>query len=541
MFSELGKIGKTSLGCLKFKGSRFRRLNDDIQIASIFGDREPFKSTGTPLTGKRQVRSLFALPITMSISSPFRKVLCAVPPTGKFIREDRCQTPIERLKTVALRSPIDLMYAAGAFQKVGLEVRLVDYPAEDKEWGDLERDLREFQPDILVLSITTPSLNADLKAAELAKKLNPNIITVAKGAHFNTLDVQTLEKSPSLDLALRGEYEETCEEIGRGTPFSEIKGLTWRDNGVIRRNEARPLPNDLDSLAFPARSLTRNELYIRPDTGEMQTTIITNRGCPFSCTYCLANQVSGLKNRYRSVENVIAEIKECVNVHGIRNFLFRSDLFTQNKKWVIELCNRIVEEKLDIEWASNSRVDTITPEALEAMKRAGCWVIAFGVEKGTNEALEAINKKATIEQAMKALEMTRAAGIKRSIYILIGLPNDDHAAVEKDIEFAKELDPDFLEIFYPYPFPGTALYREAVAAGLLEDGSIPVEAYGLPCMPTKHLTMEQLANLRTASLRKFYMRPSYIARTLRQTRSAKELGNYVKYGLVQLKQIITGA
>ncbi|MEO8376814.1 MAG: radical SAM protein [Candidatus Sumerlaeota bacterium] len=477
----------------------------------------------------------------MSTPSPYRKVLCAVPPTGKFIREDRCQTPIERLKTVALRSPIDLMYAAGAFQAAGLESKLVDYPAEDLVWADMEKDLREFQPDIVVLSITTPSLDQDLKAADLAKKLNPNVITVAKGAHFNTLDVQTLEKWPSLDLALRGEYEETCEDIARGKPFAEIKGLTWRDHGVIRRNDARLFPNDLDRIAFPARNLTHNNLYIRPDTGEMQTTIITNRGCPFSCSYCLANQVSGLKNRYRGVENVIAEIKECVNVHGIRNFLFRSDLFTQNKKWVIELCNRIVEEKLDIQWASNSRVDTITPEALEAMKRAGCWVIAFGVEKGTNEALAAINKKATIEQAKSALEMTRAAGIKRSIYILIGLPDDDIAAVNTDIEFAKELDPDFLEIFYPYPFPGTPLYRDAVAAGLLKDGTIPLEAYGLPCMPTKHLTMEQLAHLRTAMLRKFYMRPSYIARTLGQTRSPRELANYVKYGFAQLKQIVIGA
>ncbi len=478
----------------------------------------------------------------MTTASPQKKkALCIVPPTGKFIREDRCQTPIDRLKTVALRSPIDLMYAAAAFESVGVECRVVDYPAEDTGWGELESDLRSFAPDFVILSITTPSLKDDLKAADLAKKVNPQVVTIAKGAHFNTLDVQTLERCPSLDLALRGEYEETCMEIGKGLPHSEIKGLTWRDNGVVKRNEARGLPNDLDTIPFPARHLSRNDLYIRPDTGEKQTTIVTNRGCPFSCTYCLANQVSGLKNRYRSVENVIAEIRECVDKHGIRNFLFRSDLFTQNKKWVVDLCNRIVEEKLDIQWASNSRVDTITPEALEAMKRAGCWVIAFGVEKGSDKALEAINKKATIDQARKALKMTREAGIKRSIYILIGLPDDDMSVVAQDIEFAKELDPDFLEIFYPYPFPGTPLYKEAVAAGLLEDGSVPKEAYGLPVMPTKHLSIEQLTLLRTASLRKFYMRPAFIARTLTQTRSPREFANYVKYGFLQLKQFMTGS
>jgi radical SAM superfamily enzyme YgiQ (UPF0313 family) len=260
-----------------------------------------------------------------------RRAFFAVPPTGKFIREDRCQTPIDRLKTVALRTPIDLAYAAAAFESQGLECRLVDYPAEEKGWETMEKDLREFRPRFLILSITTPSLSDDLKAAKLAKDIDPSIITIAKGAHFNTLDIQTLEKCPSLDLALRGEYEETCMALARGEDIATIAGLTWRDNGRVVRNPARPLPSDLDAIPYPARHLVHNAHYIRPDTGEKQTTIVTNRGCPFSCTYCLANQVSGLKNRYRTVENVMGEIRECVQKHGIRNFLFRSDLFTQNK------------------------------------------------------------------------------------------------------------------------------------------------------------------------------------------------------------------
>ena len=477
----------------------------------------------------------------MSEPSSPKRALFAVPPTGKYIREDRCQTPIDRLKTVALRTPIDLAYAAGAFESQGVECRLVDYPGEERDWEDLKRDLREFQPDFLILSITTPSLNEDLKAARIAKEIDPNIVTIAKGAHFNTLDVPTMEEWPSLDLGLRGEYEETCMAIARGEAFAQIQGLTRREGDRVIRNPDRPFPRDLDHIPYPARHLVNNRLYVRPDTGEMQTTIVTNRGCPFSCTYCLANQVSGLKNRYRSVENVVGEIRECVEEHGIRSFLFRSDLFTQNRKWVIELCNRIVEEGLDISWACNSRVDTVHPESLAAMKRAGCWIIAFGVEKGSDEALEAINKKATVEQARQALRITREAGIKRSIYILVGVPEDDRKTIIQDIEFAKELDPDILEIFYPYPFPGTPLYREAVELGLLKDGEIPREAYGLPAMPTKHLSVEELADIRTECLRKFYMRPAFVMRTLRQTRSTREFLNYVRYGYLQMRQIMLGS
>ncbi|MCB2155704.1 B12-binding domain-containing radical SAM protein [bacterium] len=466
------------------------------------------------------------------------RALFIVPPTGRFIREDRCQTPIEKLRTVALRPPIDLMYAAACFEQEGVECRLVDYPGEEWGWERLEADLREFKPNALILSITTPSFDDDMKAATLAKKVDPSITTIAKGAHFNTLDVQSLERFPDLDLALRGEYEMTCLDLARGMETADVAGVTWRDGERIVRNPARGLPDNLDEIPFPARHLGNNALYIRPDVEQMQTTLVTNRGCPFSCTYCLANQVSGLKNRYRSVENVMAEIRECVHKFGIRNFLFRSDLFTQNKKWVIRLCQSIIDEGLDISWASNSRVDTVNPEVLEWMKKAGCWIIAFGVEKGDDEALEKINKKATVDQAREALRITREAGIKRSMYLLFGLPDDDRDTLQKDIDFAKEVDPDFLEIFYPYPFPGTALYEEAVSKGLLTDGEIPKEAYGMPAMPTTKIPIEELARLRTWGLRRFYMRPRFVARTLMGVSTMREFKNFVKYGAFQLKDIV---
>lgn len=475
------------------------------------------------------------------MTSKPQRAFFIVPPTGRFIREDRCQTPIDRLRTVALRPPIDLMYAAACFEKEGVECRLTDYPAEDREWDALEADLREFQPDMVVMSITTPSFEDDMKAASLIKKVVPKAVTIAKGAHFNTLDIKSIERFPDLDVALRGEYELTCMELARGVPFADIKGMTWRRDSQPVRNDKRDLPGNLDEIPYPARHLTKNHLYPRPDTGELQTTLVTNRGCPFSCTYCLANQVSGLKNRYRSVENVMGEIRDCVEQHGIRSFLFRSDLFTQNKAWVIKLCEAILESGLPIDWACNSRVDTLNEEVLGWMKKAGCWVIAFGVEKGDDASLARINKKATTAMAEKALAMTRAAGIKRSMYLLFGLPDDTPETLDNDIEFAKRIDPDFLEIFYPYPFPGTPLYKEAVDAGLLEDGSVPKEAYGLPAMPTKHIKLEDMGNLRNEGLRKFYMRPKFILRTLRNVRSPKEFANYVRHGALQVKDIVFGS
>lgn len=266
-----------------------------------------------------------------------QKVLLLVPPTGRFIREERCQTPIEDLKTVTLRPPIGLLYAAASFEKAECECRLVDLPAEHLTWEHLRKEVEEYSPDIAVLSITTPSIDSDMKAAELIKETSSNTLVTAIGAHFNTLDIESLEKYPSLDLVFRGEYEETCQELGKNVKKEHIKGITYKNTrGKVLRNPERPFVNDLDTLPFPARHLAKNELYIRPDTMKPQTTILTNRGCSFDCIFCLSRQVAGSKNRIRSVDNIIDEIRECIEKNDIRNFLFRSDTFTANKKWVAD-------------------------------------------------------------------------------------------------------------------------------------------------------------------------------------------------------------
>ena len=295
---------------------------------------------------------------------------------------------------------------------------------------------------------------------------------------------------------------------------------------------------DLDSLPFPARDLCRNELYRRPDTDELQTTVVTNRGCPFSCCYCLANQVAGRRNRVRSVGNILDELQECVEKFGIRSFLFRSDLFTADRKWVRELCAGIRERGLDISWACNSRVDTLDAETLTAMREAGCWIIAFGIESGSQEMLDYIGKKTDLATAREALGLTRKAGILSSVYFMVGFPCETAETLLANERFAREIDPDVMEIFYVYPFPGTRIYREAVELGLLEEGEIPRSAYDSPAMAAVNMTREELAEARNRLLRRFYLRPRVIWRTLTRSRSVAELWNYVRYGLRQLKEFL---
>ncbi len=473
------------------------------------------------------------------IERPIRTVLLAVPPTGLYIREDRCQTPIKHMPSVTLRPPIDLLYAASGFEMGGTTCTLVDYPAENRNLNDFIEDVRRIQPDLVLLSITTPGFNDDMAVAAHVKDISPQTVLAAKGAHFNILDRQAFAQYPALDLAFRGEYELACRDLAAGRPWASIEGLTYRTHtGEIIRTEDRPFLDDLDSLPFPARHLAHNELYIRPDTGEMQTTLVTNRGCPFSCIYCLANQVAGRKNRMRSPQNILSEIRECVERYGIRNFLFRSDLFTANRAWLLELCRLIQESGLKIAWSCNSRVDTIDLEMLQAMKAAGCWIIAFGVESGSQEMLDRINKKTDLSKARQALTLTRQASILSSIYFLIGLPWETEETLAANERFAREINPDVLEIFYVYPFPGTVLHAQAVELGLLCPDQIPQQAYDAPCMDGLHLTREQLTTARNRILSRFYLRPRIIARTLWRARSWRELSNYIRYGLRQIKEFL---
>ena len=224
--------------------------------------------------------------------------------------------------------------------------------------------------------------------------------------------------------------------------------------------------------------------------------------------------------------------------YGIRNFLFRSDLFTANKRWVLDLCRSIQDEKLEITWSCNSRVDTITEEMLVEMKKAGCWLVSFGVESGDPEMLEKMRKLVDFDRIEPAIRLCRRVGVRSSVYLLIGLPWESRETFERTKRFARRLDPDFIEFFYTYPFHGTAFYEEAVKEGLLQEGACPKAAYNEPAIPTKYLSIEELLPLRNEALRSFYLRPKFILRTLANTRSPRMLKNYLVYGMRQLRDLV---
>lgn len=467
-----------------------------------------------------------------------KKALLINPPSGLYIREDRCQVPVEGLSATALRPPIDLAYISSVLHRAGVECMIRDYPAEHKGWDSLRRDIKIFRPDMLVISVTTPTLNIDMKACDLAKEIKPEIITVAKGAHFIVNSREVLETYKNLDVIIRNEPEAIIGELVRADDFSKVLGISYRTRDRIEENPSQGFIEDLDSIPFPNRGLLRNELYIRPDTGQVQTTIQANRGCPIGCIYCLAQPVSGNRIRARSPKNIVDEIEDCVGNYGIRNFFFRGDTFTWDKRWIIQVCKEILDRNLRINWVCNSRVDTIDDERLKWMKRSGCWLVSLGIESGSQDILDRIKKGIRLNQAREAVKCCERYRVKTFLFFMIGFPWDSKKTIKESIDFAKELDGDYYEVHIAVPFPGTELYKIVREKGLLIGESSFSYDHSRPALKTLYLSTQDLEKWRKKFLRALYLSPMYMYRTLKSCKSPRILLNHLIYGMNKFSGIM---
>lgn len=470
---------------------------------------------------------------------PIRKAFIIYPPTGLYMRDDRCQAPVNGMTSQPARAPLDLAYMASVLEEAGIVCTIRDYPAESLGWSDFKSDLRNLDTDCLVISVTTPTLEKDLFACTIAKQMKPDILTVAKGGHCMYKDEEVMKRFKDLDVAVRGESEIAVKELILAADRSTVGGITYRSDSKVTRNPDRPFLRDLNIIPFPARHLLNNGLYTTPDTKEAITIIDTARGCPHKCVYCLVPLVNGREVRMRSPQRIVDEIEECVNKYKIRNFFLRADTFTWDKDWVIEICSQIIKRRLKIRWGTNSRVDTVCEERLAWMKKSGCWVIGFGVESGNQQILDRMKKQATLESARIAMKLCNKYNIRKYLLFMIGLPWDNLESVRDTIRFAKELDGDFVDFNVAYPLPGTELYEIAKQHSLFEEGSLGKGNYALPIMRTMYLSVEELARLRRLSLSSFYFSPKFIVKTLAKNDiSFKVIINYLRAGAALFRNVV---
>jgi len=469
----------------------------------------------------------------------FRRILFCNPPSGLYRRDDRCQCSVEDQTIQIIFPPNELATHAAVARRAGAVARVADYPAEKRTWDDFVADLREFNPTAVLLVVTTATLEADLQACRAAKDaLGASFLTIAKGEILEAMGEEILERWPELDLGLYGESEPALEALVRGDDWQTIPGLLFRDGATIRRTARPEIIKDLDNLPLPARDLLKNDLYISPENGRPLAVIQGNRGCPAKCIFCPAGPLSNYTLRLRSPESVLKEIEICVREFGIRDFLFHGDTFTLNKRWLLAVCNGIVERGLNIHWGCNSRVDTIDDERAAAMKKAGCWVVAFGVESGVQELLDKMKKGTKVERAREAFAICKRNGLRSHCFIVIGLPWETKETLETTFAFVQELDPDFFDFNIAYPLPGTELYEIAMAEGLVDASDLRDKGYARAAMNLPQLSPDYLNQWRKKALLRLYLRPRYIARTLWRAGSPRVMKNYAKAAIRRFGQLI---
>jgi len=429
-------------------------------------------------------------------------------PDGKgFIREGRCTQ--EGGVWTTLWPPISLANIGSVLEREGHSVSAMDASATGYPRQELLRDIEASPPDAVIWSTGTPSIAADLAFANEIKAVAQNVSTAIFGTHVTALDEKCLRETEGLDAIFRNEPEETAREwvarVHDRSSWREVIGLSYRAGGEISRNADRPFLSDLDALPNPAWHLFDLDVYRLPLKGSRFLMVTPHRGCPYPCSYCTAQTFYGAKLRRRSIEVVRDEIARNVEVHGVREHFFWSDTFTIDKSYVIELCEAI--RPLGVTWASNSRVDTLDAELAGAMKQAGCWMLSFGIESGDQALLDAVGKRAAVEQAEEAVRIAKAAGIKVAGHFVLGLPGETKESLDKTLALAKRLPLDFEQFYCAVPFPGSRLYDEAREKGWLKDASFDRFRQDEALMELPGLSPEEVMTYRQRAYRSFYSRP----------------------------------
>lgn len=454
-----------------------------------------------------------------------KKIFLIYPPSPVLNREDRCQQPTKELLVIPPLPPTDLMYLASVAEKEGFEAKICDY----SQGGDLVEDLKEFKPNYLVVNVATPTLEHDLDALKIAKDILPNVVTIAKGAIFLTKSEDILKNHEALDIVIFGEAEDTLKEILQGV--EKPLGIYYREDGQIKFSGVRPFIDNLDEIPFPARHLVDNTIYRRPDNNKVQAVVKVARGCPFHCFFCLATPVSGAKVRRRSVENIVEELKECVEKYNITNFVFWSDIFNLDKNWTMALCQAIIDSGLKITWSANTRADTADDEMAKMMYKSGCRLVSIGVESGSQYMLEKMGKKITLDDVRRTVKTFKDAKIRIYNYFVIGLPWESEETVEETIRFAIELDSDFISFYTATPLPGSRFYEYAKEHDLFDKETSFENAYFYPAVNTHNLTRDRVFELHKSAIKRFYLRPLYILKMLTRIRSFAEVKSYFTAGI----------
>lgn len=464
------------------------------------------------------------------------KILLVIPPYKNTLV---MEAPNEIFEEFGTYPPLGLLYLAASLRKYNPnhEIKILDCDAYRLDFSDVEKTINEFKPDAVGVTAYTPTIYDALQVVKLVKKINPNIITIMGGHHTDMYHKETIALG-NIDYIVLGEGEEILpklvEAIENGGNIRQIPGLVLKQSDEIVVTGEPGYIRNLDDLPLPARDLMDiDKFQCVLGRDKLVATVMSSRGCPFRCTFCY-KPLKTRAWRFRSAENIVAEIEQCCNL-GIKEIFFFDDNFSVDMKRVEKICDLIIEKGLDITWSYRGRVSSISYEMLQKCRKSGCHRIHFGVETGTDEGLRRIKKDITTDMVRNAFKLCKKVGITRVGNFMIGLPGEKKEDMFKTIEFAKSIGTDYAEFAILTPFPRTELYEEGIKRGIFDDFWLEFAKNPTPDFKLKvwneYYSREELFQILEECLKKFYFDPRTMIKILFSIRSFKELSTKIKAGM----------
>ncbi|MFC1755412.1 radical SAM protein [Thermoproteota archaeon] len=456
-----------------------------------------------------------------------------------FIR-DFCRNQRWPAKTRgrAIRPPDWLAYVAAILEKEGLEVKLLDFPANNWSKDKYKDKVREGDPDFIVLDSTTPSIFSDIECARIGKEYSKAKVIMV-GTHVTAYPEEAFKLArDTIDVIALGEYDYTVRDIILNfDDLERVDGIAYKEGGRVIFTRERSLIQDLDSLPFPAWHHLDIMKYFDATRLYPHIDIIGGRGCPYLCTFCQWPQLMyGNKLRLRSPSNIVDEIESDLSLfpqlkHG--EFFFEDDTFTINKERAHSICDEIKRRNLKICWSANARSDIYDLDLFKKMKEMGCRELLVGFETGSQEIMDNIKKGANVNESSRFVEVAREAKIAVHGCFVLGLPGETRETMQKTLDFALGLNLNTIQFSAAVPLPGTEYYDYCKKNGLLkakswEDWLEGNEQGAVVSYP--NLSADEVNRFVDKGLKSFYFRPSYIIKFIFETQCFSDFYRKVRGG-----------
>lgn len=420
-----------------------------------------------------------------------------------------------RVRLQRMLPPLGILSIASYLEEKDFEVHVLDLHAEQLSPEDFRSIIRVLKPRIVGMTVLAAHFIPAHYAAAICKQEIDDVKVYVGGPHAESNPEQMLQNK-NIDAVCQGDGEEIMLDLALGLPYEKILGLAYRGkDGKVVSSPPRPIEHNLDKYPFPAYHLIDFDNYF-PAIGTYRdlpaANVLMTRGCPGKCTFCNS---ANTELRSRSVDKMIELIKRLRYEYGMRQINFYDDTFTANIQSVRAICQKLIDEKIDIKFVCYVRGDMMNESLARLLAKAGCHQLLIGIESGSKLLREKINKPINEEKYKETVRLAHKYGMEVRGSFIIGHIDETKETLRETLQSAINLDVDYLQPCIMTPYPGTQLYREAKQDHLLEHEHYEFYGQGQPILKMKHLTHKDIMWFQTYSFFRFYFRPKSIWRQLK--------------------------